>query len=224
MISTGAPAASAQEGQAEAVRVEQRVALALPAVVADRLAEVARAIEQADAGERHAEVRGALEVISGQDAEAARVLGERAVDTELRREVRDAGGLGALEVLEPAVAAEVGVEPLILVAHARDELVVARQLVEPVLSERAEHARRVARRSRSHRSGSIDANSACVARLHDQRQLEARRSRGASDSARTGRTVNVRMAFTRAILCHWMETLSRIEPSPDAGLCEKIGA
>ena len=94
----------AQEGEAEAVGVEQRVALALPAVVADRLAEVAGAIEEADAGERHAEVGRALEVVAREDAETARVLGERAVDAELGGEVRDVGGLVTLEVLEPAVA------------------------------------------------------------------------------------------------------------------------
>ncbi len=94
----------AQQREAEAVRVEQRVALALPAVVADRLAEVAGAVEEADAGERHAEVGRALEVIAREDAETARVLGERAVDAELGGEVGDVGGLVALEVLEPAVA------------------------------------------------------------------------------------------------------------------------
>ena len=190
----------AQEGEAETVRVEQRVGLALPAVVADRLAEVAGAVEEADAGERHAEVGRALEVIAREDAEAARVLGERAVDAELRREVGDVGGLVALEALEPAVALEVGGEALVLGAHA------ARR------TRRRARARRASpdpgppasgpgsRRSRSHSSGSIDANSACVARLHDQRQLAASRSSGARLSARTGRTVNVRMAFTREIL------------------------
>ena len=86
----GGAVAVAQQGQAEAVGVEQRVGLALPAVVADRLAEVAGAVEEADAGERHAQVGRALEVVAREDAEAARVLGERAVDAELGREVGDA--------------------------------------------------------------------------------------------------------------------------------------
>src|SRR3546814_17462805 len=67
----------AQEREAEAVRVEHGVALALPPVVADGLPEVAGAVEQPDAGERHAQVGRALEMVSGEDAETPGVLRHR---------------------------------------------------------------------------------------------------------------------------------------------------
>ena len=44
------------------------VALLLPAVDVEVLAEVALAVHQADADERQAEVAGALEVVAGEDA------------------------------------------------------------------------------------------------------------------------------------------------------------
>ena len=70
------------------VRVEVGVALLLPAVGRQRLAEVAVAVEEADAHQRHAEVAARLEVVAGQHAEAARVLGERLGDAELRARSR----------------------------------------------------------------------------------------------------------------------------------------
>ena len=69
--------------------VEVGVALLLPAVGVERLAEVAVPVEEADADERHAEVAGRLEVVAGEHAEAAGVLGERLGDAELGREVGD---------------------------------------------------------------------------------------------------------------------------------------
>ena len=66
------------------VGVECRVALLLPAIGRDRLREVARLVEQPDADERNPEVGCRLQVISREDAEAARVLGQRGGDAELR--------------------------------------------------------------------------------------------------------------------------------------------
>ena len=71
-------------GERHRVRVEVGVALLLPAVGGQRLPEVAVAVEEADAHERHAEVAARLEVIAGQHAEAAGVLRERLGDAELR--------------------------------------------------------------------------------------------------------------------------------------------
>ena len=71
------------------VRVELHVALALPAVGVELLAEVALAVEQADADERDAERRRRLQVVAGEHAEAAGVLRDRLGDAELGREVRD---------------------------------------------------------------------------------------------------------------------------------------
>ncbi len=63
--------------------------LELPAVAGERLAEVARAIEQSDADDRDAEVAGRLQVIAGEDAEPAGVLRQHLGDAELGREVGD---------------------------------------------------------------------------------------------------------------------------------------
>ena len=59
---------------AEPVGVEDGVVLLLPAVAVEALAEVAGLVEQADADDRDADVGGRLEVVAGEDAEAAGVL------------------------------------------------------------------------------------------------------------------------------------------------------
>ena len=53
--------------------------------------EVAAAVEQPDADERHAELSRRLQVVAGEDAEAAAVDRQRLLDPELHREVGDAG-------------------------------------------------------------------------------------------------------------------------------------
>ena len=107
----------AQQRQRQAVGVEHRVVLLLPAVADQALAEVAGLVEQADADDRHAEVGGRLEVVAREDAEAAGVLRQRGGDAELRREVGDrrghALGLLAAPALVPAGLAEVAVEVLL---------------------------------------------------------------------------------------------------------------
>jgi hypothetical protein len=65
------PVVLAQQRQRQPVRVEHRVGLLLPALAGQRLLEVARLVEQADADDRHAQVGGRLEVVPGEDAEAA---------------------------------------------------------------------------------------------------------------------------------------------------------
>lgn len=82
----------AEQGDGELVRVEQRVALLLPAVPVEGLAEVAVPVEEPDADDRDPEVAGGLEVVAGEDAEAAGVLGQRGGDPVLGREVGDGGG------------------------------------------------------------------------------------------------------------------------------------
>ena len=77
----------AQQRDRQAVGVEHRVGLLLPALARERLLEVAVAVEQADADDRDAEVAGGLEVVAGEDAEAAGVLREHRGDAELRGEV-----------------------------------------------------------------------------------------------------------------------------------------
>ncbi len=87
----------------------------LPALAIEALPEVALVVVEPDADERDAEIRCALDVIAGQDAEAARVDRQRLVEAELGGEVGDrtgpehAGMAGAPRVrrvqilLQPAV-------------------------------------------------------------------------------------------------------------------------
>ena len=72
--------------------IDVDVLLALPAVAVEPLPEVALVVVQADADERDAEVGRALEMVAGQDAEAAGVDRHRLVQAELGREVRDRPG------------------------------------------------------------------------------------------------------------------------------------
>ena len=85
----GRAVGASQQRQRQAVRVAGRIALGLPALGRQRLGEVAVPVQQADADQRHTQVTGGLEVVAGQDAEAARVLRQRRGDAELGREVRD---------------------------------------------------------------------------------------------------------------------------------------
>ena len=80
----------AQQRQRQPVRVEDRIGLLLPGVAGQRLLEVAGLVQQAHADQRHAEVRRRLQVVSGQDAQAARVLRQDLGDAELGREVGNA--------------------------------------------------------------------------------------------------------------------------------------
>lgn len=72
----------ADQIERELVGVEDRVVLLLPALAGEALAEVAVPVEQADADERDAQVAGGLEVVTGQDAEAAAVLRQGCGDAE----------------------------------------------------------------------------------------------------------------------------------------------
>ena len=97
------------------VEVVARGSFLLPAVGVEVLAEVALAVEQADADQRQAEVAGALQVVAGEDAEAAGVDRQAFVEAELGGEVGDrnvaavVGVLGELFV-EPGFAGFIDVE------------------------------------------------------------------------------------------------------------------
>ena len=134
----------AQQRDRQPVGVEHRVGLLLPALAGERLLEVAVPVEQADADDRDAEVAGRLEVVAGQDAEAAGVLRQHGGDAELGREVGDRGRPVAAAALVPAVLGEVALqvgpghpEPL-------QEALVGGQLLEPGVADRAEQPHRVA--------------------------------------------------------------------------------
>jgi hypothetical protein len=68
------------------------ILLALPAVAIQALAEISLAIKQADANERDAEIGGALDVIAGQNSEAAGIDGQRFVHAKFGGEISHGPG------------------------------------------------------------------------------------------------------------------------------------
>ncbi len=70
-------------------RVDRVVLLRLAPGLVDALREVAPAVQQPDADDRHAELGRGLEVVAGEDAEPAGVDRERLLDRELHAHVRD---------------------------------------------------------------------------------------------------------------------------------------
>ena len=81
-----------EQPQRQPLRVERRVGLVLPAVGGQRLPEVAGAVIQAHRDQRQSQIRRGLQVVAGQDAQAARVVRQHLGDPELHREVGDAVG------------------------------------------------------------------------------------------------------------------------------------
>jgi len=59
----------------------------LPAVTIEALAKISLAVEQADADEGNGEIGGALNVISGKNAEATGIDGKGFVDSEFGGEI-----------------------------------------------------------------------------------------------------------------------------------------
>ena len=128
----------------QAVGVEDRVGLLLPALPRQRLLEVAVAVEQADADDRDAEVAGGLEVVAGEDAEAAGVLRQHGGDAELRGEVGDRlRGVLRAAGLVPAVLGQVAVQVGLGRAQPLPEALVSRELVEPAAADLADQPHRV---------------------------------------------------------------------------------
>jgi len=136
-----------QQGDRQFVRVQQRVTLLLPAGGVERLNEVAVVVEQADTDQRHTQVGGRLEMIAGQDSQAARILRQDLGDTELRGEIADS--LRSLRVvgrpgLVPALAGEVLGQVVADQFEITDEAAVTRKHVEPFGADLGEHLERIA--------------------------------------------------------------------------------
>ena len=75
--------------QSERLGIDRRIGLGLPAVGGEPLGEVPAAIEEPDPDEGQSELRGGLQMVAGEDAEAARVDRQVHVDAELHAEVGD---------------------------------------------------------------------------------------------------------------------------------------
>ena len=104
--STGSPACVGEQPQRQSLRIQRRVVLVLPAVGGQRLPEVARAVVQAHRDQRQAQVRRGLQVVSGQDPQAAGIVRQHLGNAELHREVGDAvGHRGAVALLAAGTTA-----------------------------------------------------------------------------------------------------------------------
>ncbi len=111
----GLTVGAVQQAERQPIRVTGWVTLELPALARQRLVEVTVAVEQPHPDDRHTKIARRLEVITGQDAEPARVLRQRGGNAELRREVGDGGrrrggGVVRAECLIPAPAFQVLVQ------------------------------------------------------------------------------------------------------------------
>ena len=102
--------------RAAAGSVGPRVALDLPVVGVERLAEIAAPVEEADADERDAEVARRLQVVAGEDAEAAGVDRQSSVQAELGGEVRDEEVVRTFQSPSTTFRAAITDEPIL---HAR---------------------------------------------------------------------------------------------------------
>ena len=185
----------AEQLQGQAVRVVGRVPLGLPAVGRQRLGEVAVPVQQADPDQRHAQVAGGLQVVPGQDAQAAGVLRQRGGDAVLGREVGDRGRAALLGPRTSAAPTCTGAGPSSASPSRRrkpwsaasaairaDGSALSIAIGSPPDAAQA--------------AGSIDANRSAVGRCQDQRRFSIRPCSAASGSGRVTRTVNRRIAFT----------------------------
>ncbi len=125
-------------------RVEVGEPLLLRAARGQQLAEVAAAVEEPDADDRHAEIARGLEVIAGEDPESAGVLRQHLGEPELGREVGDRTGRVRQRPV-PARAVQARVEALGRLAQAVAEGVVGGELGKPRRRGRGEHRHGVAR-------------------------------------------------------------------------------
>ena len=191
-----------QQRERQPVGVEHRVGLLLPAVAGERLPEVAVPVEQADADDRHAEVARGLEVVAGEDAEAAGVLRQHRGDAELRREVGDRRGAPARRAAEPLVPAVAGEVLLEVGAGAPRAAAGTRSSVGELLEPAHRHGAEAAGPGPARRppSGGVDGLEEVLGlRVPGPAQVAGELAeRAGAVSGRTGRTVNRRMALTGA--------------------------
>src|SRR5664279_3047541 len=117
----------------QTLRVVRGVVLLLPAVRGQRLPEVPEPVQQPDPDDRHTQIGGGLQVVTGQDPEAAGIVRQHLGDAELHREVRDGGGqvltTGDLVLVPPRIG-EVMIEIVGQVVHPRQEGLVDGELLQ----------------------------------------------------------------------------------------------
>ena len=126
------------------MKVINRIGFLLPAIRIEVLVEITALVQQADADEGQAEVAGGLEMIAGEDAEAAGIVGDALRQSEFRGEVGDAQfpGLGVRH-REPAGGGEVLVQIRGRAVHLGQEGLVRGEFVEAFLIDAAQKQPRV---------------------------------------------------------------------------------
>ena len=142
----GVVVAVGEQPQRKALRIERRVALVLPTVGRQRLAEVARAVQQTDGHQGQTQIRCGLEVIACQNAEAAGVVGQHLGNAEFHREVGDSvGQFGAVLdlLLVPQRAGQVVVQVGGQLVQPAQERFVDGKFVEPLRADLPEQRHRV---------------------------------------------------------------------------------
>ena len=136
-----------EQPQRQALRIQRRVVLLLPAVGGQRLAEVTRPVVQTDRDQRQPQVRRRLQMVTGQDSQAAGVVRQHLGDAELHREVRDAvrhlGAVGGA-FLVPQRPTQVVVELGGDMVQPPDERLVDCEFVQPFRAHLAEQRHRIA--------------------------------------------------------------------------------
>jgi len=138
------PALPAHELHGQGIGVVVRVGLLLPAVDVQVLAEVPLLVQQAHADQGNAQVGRALEVVAGQDAQAAGVDRQALVDAELRAEVGDHRmRLLRPDLVEPRRRPEIRAELIGDLPQLVEETLVLGQGLELLLRDQAQQLDRV---------------------------------------------------------------------------------
>ena len=130
-------------GQCHAERIQVGIPLLLPALRVERLAEVAVPVQESDTDERHTEIAGRLQMISGQHAESAGVLRKGFGDAELGREVRNLAERRSGAGLEPTRGIEVVLQLVVDLGEEAHERRVADQCFEAIRRDEPEQPDRV---------------------------------------------------------------------------------
>src|SRR5262249_45934553 len=114
------------------VEIVFRIAFLLPAVLVEVLAEVAKPVHEANAHEGEAQVACRLQMVAGQDAEAARVDRDTVVNAEFSGEIRNAAIASAgVGLFEPPSALHVFFQTLGDAMHVGEKALVLLELLPP---------------------------------------------------------------------------------------------
>src|SRR3990172_2035323 len=129
----------------ERIEVVLGVSFLLKAVGVQILPEISLLIEQSDAEERESEVACRLEMITGEDAEASRIVRYALREAKLSRKIRNAGLKDlAVRLLEPAgTRLAVFLEFLVSPLDLGQVGLVTRSVVEPFLLNASQKADRI---------------------------------------------------------------------------------